>query len=86
MNRDKLTEIYNTANKIPPGKSPPITSERIFTAMQAIATDRDNWKRMAELEYGRLRVALYGDKELGYPVEGALDALFEKMVKGEWPK
>ena len=45
-----------------------------------------DWKRMAELQYGRLRVALYGDKELGYPVEGALDALFERMVKGEWPK
>ena len=32
----ELTEIYNRANGITGGKSPPITTQRIFTAMRAM--------------------------------------------------
>ena len=32
----ELTEIYNTANGIGAGKSPPISTEKIFTAMLAM--------------------------------------------------
>ncbi len=35
MTNEQLTAIYNGANGIPAGKAPPITSERIFTAMRA---------------------------------------------------
>lgn len=34
---EELTKIYNEANNIPPGKSPPISTERIFNAMRYIA-------------------------------------------------
>ena len=30
----ELTDIYNKANDIPPGKASPITTERIFKAMR----------------------------------------------------
>ena len=33
----ELTTIYNTANAIPEGKAPPITTQKIFTAMRAMA-------------------------------------------------
>jgi hypothetical protein len=33
----ELTEIYCAANNIPAGKSPPITTQRIFAAMRFIA-------------------------------------------------
>lgn len=35
MTNEDLTRIYNEANGIPEGKAPPITTERIFTAMRA---------------------------------------------------
>ena len=31
---EELVKIYNNANNIPKGKAPPITTERIFTAMR----------------------------------------------------
>jgi hypothetical protein len=34
-NEEILTRIYNEANGITEGKNPPITTERIFVAMQA---------------------------------------------------
>ena len=34
MNDAQLTALYNEANGIQPGKSPPITTERIFTALR----------------------------------------------------
>ena len=33
---EELTEIYNRANGITDGKAPPITTQRIFTAMRAM--------------------------------------------------
>ncbi len=35
MTNEDLTRLYNEANGIPEGKAPPITTERIFTAMRA---------------------------------------------------
>lgn len=35
MTNEDLTKLYNDANGIPPGKAPPITTERIFAAMRA---------------------------------------------------
>ena len=35
MTNEDLTRLYNAANGIPEGKAPPITTERIFTAMRA---------------------------------------------------
>lgn len=37
------------------------------------------WKQIAEETYGQLRSAKYG-YEKGYPIEGALDALFNKCL------
>lgn len=37
MTNEKLTAIYNKANGISEGKRPPITMERIFTAMREMA-------------------------------------------------
>lgn len=37
MTNEDLTRLYNEANGIPEGKAPPITTERIFTAMRAAA-------------------------------------------------
>jgi hypothetical protein len=34
---EELTKIYNTANHIPEGKAPPISTQKIFTAMRAMA-------------------------------------------------
>ena len=31
---EELTKMYNAANNIPDGKSPPITTQRIFLAMR----------------------------------------------------
>lgn len=36
MTDAELTKIYNDANGIPEGKAPPITTQRIFTAMRAM--------------------------------------------------
>ena len=36
MTNEDLTRLYNEANGIPEGKAPPITTERIFTAMRAV--------------------------------------------------
>ena len=38
MTNEDLTRLYNEANGIPEGKAPPITTERIFTAMRACLT------------------------------------------------
>ena len=35
MTNEDLTRLYNEANGITEGKAPPITTERIFTAMRA---------------------------------------------------
>lgn len=35
MTDAELTKLYNDANGIPDGKAPPITTQRIFTAMRA---------------------------------------------------
>lgn len=35
LSDEELTKIYNNANNIGEGKSPPITTERIFKAMRA---------------------------------------------------
>ncbi len=37
MTDAELTKIYNDANGIPPGKAPPITTQRIFAAMRGAA-------------------------------------------------
>lgn len=37
----QLTQIYNTANNIGEGKSPPITTEKIFNAMRAMVPRRN---------------------------------------------
>lgn len=37
MTNEKLTAIYNKANGISEGKRPPITTERVFTAMREMA-------------------------------------------------
>ena len=34
LSDEELIKIYNNANSIPKGKAPPITTERIFTAMR----------------------------------------------------
>lgn len=38
---EELTAIYNEANGIPFGKTPPITTKRIFTAMRAVAVKQE---------------------------------------------
>ena len=42
--------------------------------IKMLRDQRNAWKEVAEHQYGLLRVALYGDAESNYPVEGALDA------------
>lgn len=63
------------------GYQPEPTLEEELAAMRS---ERDGWKRMAELQYGALRCSMYAGQE-NYPVEGALDVLFNRMMKGEWP-
>lgn len=40
--------------------------------VDAMRAERDAWREVAEVQYGKLRSALYGDED--YPVLGALDA------------
>jgi len=42
---EQLTEIYNQANNIAKGKAPPITTQKIFTAMRAIAQPKVDYQR-----------------------------------------
>lgn len=52
MTDAELTKIYNDANGIPDGKAPPITTQRIFTAMRAmggLAQAEREWMRSYEL-------------------------------------
>ena len=44
----ELTKIYNDANGIGAGKSPPISTQKIFTAMRAVAKAQ----RKLEIEEG----------------------------------
>lgn len=45
---EQLTEIYNNANKIPPGKAPPISTDKIFAAMRFCIELGRNWNIIAE--------------------------------------
>ena len=48
------------------------------TEIARLREDAANWKRAAEYQYLQLRIAKYGPDEKTYPVDGALDAWFNK--------
>lgn len=56
LDKETLTRIYNEANGIGQGKNPPISTEYIFNAMQAIyalgvADERERCAKLCEQTY-----------------------------------